>query len=205
MKRCPQCSFIYLDNDECCDLDGAALQHVDDSEIEPVNRPLVRVARAFGLMRSLILAATGLVILVGITSLSLYFSLRRRSAPDTIARIHTQPSTTIPLPTASTTATPLPSPSPTPTRSPSPAPVSTPVAAGRAVISQKPVSTSNDQTGRSGHALIRLTDGTTVRADEVWRTRDGIWYRRSGMVTLIKFNRVKSIEKLGRKQVPGSG
>lgn len=41
--------------------------------------------------------------------------------------------------------------------------------------------------------LILLTSGGKIDADEVWRTRDGVWYRRAGIVTLLKHNRVKAI------------
>jgi hypothetical protein len=43
--------------------------------------------------------------------------------------------------------------------------------------------------------LIRLNNGARIEADEVWRTKEGVWYRRNGVVTLLKANRVKSIEK----------
>jgi hypothetical protein len=38
-----------------------------------------------------------------------------------------------------------------------------------------------------------LTSGGKIDADEVWRTRDGIWYRKNGIVTLLKTGRVKAI------------
>jgi hypothetical protein len=38
-----------------------------------------------------------------------------------------------------------------------------------------------------------LTSGARIDADEVWRTRDGVWYRRNGMVTLLKRTQVKAI------------
>jgi hypothetical protein len=38
-----------------------------------------------------------------------------------------------------------------------------------------------------------LTSGAKIEADEVWRTRDGVWYRRNGMVTLLKRSQVKTI------------
>jgi hypothetical protein len=41
--------------------------------------------------------------------------------------------------------------------------------------------------------VILLTSGGKIDADEVWRTRDGIWYRRNGIVTLLKPGRVKAI------------
>jgi hypothetical protein len=44
-----------------------------------------------------------------------------------------------------------------------------------------------------GKPVIVLTTGARIDADEVWRTRDGVWYRRNGIVTLLKHNRVKAI------------
>ena len=39
--------------------------------------------------------------------------------------------------------------------------------------------------------MIMLTSGGKIEADEVWRTKDGVWYRRNGMVTLLKRGQVK--------------
>jgi hypothetical protein len=41
--------------------------------------------------------------------------------------------------------------------------------------------------------VIVLTTGNKVAADQVWRTKDGVWYRKDGIVTLLKKNRVKAI------------
>jgi hypothetical protein len=46
---------------------------------------------------------------------------------------------------------------------------------------------------QGGKPVIMLTSGGKIEADEVWRTRDGIWYRRNGMVTLLKRGQVKAI------------
>ncbi|HEX5890220.1 MAG TPA: hypothetical protein VFY61_16045 [Pyrinomonadaceae bacterium] len=58
-----------------------------------------------------------------------------------------------------------------------------------------PVSTSGPGMGKKlgGKPSILLTSGGKIEADEVWRTRDGVWYRRAGIVTLLKHNRVKAI------------
>jgi hypothetical protein len=48
-------------------------------------------------------------------------------------------------------------------------------------------------TRQGSKPVIVLTSGGKIDADEVWRTRDGVWYRRNGMVTLLKHNQVKSI------------
>jgi hypothetical protein len=59
-------------------------------------------------------------------------------------------------------------------------------------VSSNPVSTGDvAKTGR-GPVTIRLANGSTLQADEVWRTKAGIWYRRKGIVTLLKPNQVRS-------------
>jgi len=58
-----------------------------------------------------------------------------------------------------------------------------------------PVSTSGPGIGtrQGGKPVIMLTSGGKIEADEVWRTKDGVWYRRNGMVTLLKRGQVKTI------------
>jgi hypothetical protein len=48
-------------------------------------------------------------------------------------------------------------------------------------------------TRRGGKPVIILTTGGKIEADEVWRTRDGYWYRKNGIVTLLKPARVKAV------------
>lgn len=63
----------------------------------------------------------------------------------------------------------------------------------RARASSNPVSTGDVAKSGGGPVTIRLADGSTLEADEVWRTRAGIWYRRKGIVTFIKPNRVRAM------------
>ena len=84
--------------------------------------------------------------------------------------------------------------SPSPEPSPSPTPIASPAQSPRLALSSSPVSTGGKET-RRGPVTIRLTNGTSVEADEVWETREGIWYRHRGVVTLLERDQVKSIEK----------
>jgi hypothetical protein len=85
--------------------------------------------------------------------------------------------------------------------SPSPSPSATPkvlsdrIATSHSSATAAPVSTSGPGMGKKlgGKPVILLTSGGKIDADEVWRTRDGVWYRRAGIVTLLKPGRVKSI------------
>lgn len=188
MKRCPQCLFLYPDSDEHCDFDKTLLEVVDDAEIEAATRPPRPKRRVLP-----IVAAVGLLLVVFV--FAIYYAVSRQTqkaaaAPQTS-------STPVPI------ATPQPAlPSPSPTVSPSPSPTPSPKApvngtqsAAHTRASTDPVSTSGPGMGnrQGGKPVIMLTSGGKIEADEVWRTKDGVWYRRNGMVTLLKRGQVKSI------------
>ncbi len=196
MKRCPQCSFIYLDSDEHCDLDGTFLQLVDGSDIDqtPIHREDSHVFSVFTSKRLLTATLISVVLVVGLATVMFYLATRAESVSQTAEIAPLAIGSTTPPAIPTTFTSPLPSVS----RSPSVAPAETTPGSSRALVSQKPVSTSASDTTKT-HALIRLTSGVTIQADEVWRTREGIWYRKSGMVTLIKSNEVKAIEKAPAK------
>ena len=191
MKRCPQCLFLYPESDEKCDFDQTPLEVIDDVEIERATNPLpplkprrraVPVAIAIGLLLSAVIFA-------------IYYGLNKRTpttsaAPQTSTT--TEPSAT-PSPTPLPSPSPVISPSPSPSRSPKTSSNGTATAHTRA--STDPVSTSGPGMGtrQGAKSVIVLTSGGKIDADEVWRTRDGIWYRRNGMVTLLKRSQVKSI------------
>jgi hypothetical protein len=190
MKRCPQCQFIYLDTDSVCDFDGAQLVSVSESElgVRDTNSP---VRNSF---KTLIIVFGSLLVLLILGTSGLYMIRAKRRAPlapSPSAETTVSTAGAIPAPTADQTVLAQPTAEPknsvvaNPTRSP---------AVASSIISKKPVSTGSHDDVRSG-ATILLTNGTRIEADEVWHTREGIWYRRRGMVTLLKPNKVKSIQK----------
>jgi hypothetical protein len=186
MKRCPQCLFLYPESDEKCDFDQTPLEVVDDAEIERATSPLKPRRRALP-----VAVAVGL--LLALVVFAIYYGLNKRT-PTTSAA--TQTSVTV-EPSPIPSATPAPSPPPTVSPSPSPSPKtsSNGVATAHTRASTDPVSTSGPGMGtrQGSKPVIVLTSGGKIDADEVWRTRDGVWYRRNGMVTLLKHNQVKSI------------
>jgi len=101
-------------------------------------------------------------------------------------------------PSPSDSASPSPEPSPSPSGSPSPSPATQEPAP--LLVSSGMVSTGGDEKAGRGPFVIRLTNGNNIEADEVWQTDDGIWYRRSGVATLLNRNDVKAIEKADEKK-----
>jgi hypothetical protein len=184
MKRCPQCLFIYPESDQRCDFDQTPLVAFNESEIEPASKP-----RGNRLKPVLITAA---VVVLGFVAF-LFFGLNRNRDNEEA------PASTVPVAVAQPAAE-LPSPSPSPSVSPSPSPSPSPkpsprIATSHTTSSVDPVSTSGPGIGtrRGSKPTILLTSGGKIDADQVWRTRDGVWYRKNGIVTLLKPGRVKAI------------
>ena len=187
MKRCPQCLFLYPESDERCDFDNTPLEVVDEAEIEAATG-----SKKPGRRRVVPLAAVGLML--GVLVFAIYYSvsqLGRKTSAATQA-----PATVAPAAPAEAAAT-IPSPSPEVSPSPSPSPKSSPAAISTSHTRStlEPISTSGPGIGKrqGGKPVIMLTSGGRIDADEVWRTRDGVWYRRNGMVTLLKRGQVKAI------------
>lgn len=185
MKRCPHCLFLYPDTDERCDFDQTPLEAVDDSTVAAATRPKKRS----GL---LIPAVIGLILIV--FGVAIYFAVNHQIKKAVVAA-ETQ---SVPEPSPSPSAMPSPSPesSPSPSLSPSPSPkTAATVATAHSRATSDPVSTSGPGMGtrQGGKPVIMLASGGKIEADEAWRTKDGVWYRRNGIVTLLKTNQVKAI------------
>ena len=188
MKRCPQCLFLFPDSDSKCDFDQTPLEHVDDSAIETASRKpkrrVVPIAAAVGLIFSVLVFA-------------IYYGLSRqqqKASAATETPVAVEPVATPPA-TPSPSAEVSPSPSPSPSISPSPRSSPEKISTAHTRATSDPVSTSGPGMGnrQGGKPVIMLTSGGKIEADEVWRTKDGVWYRRNGMVTLLKRGQVKTI------------
>jgi hypothetical protein len=199
MKRCPKCKFIYLDTDDLCDLDGTPLVHVTDAEVDAVTGgQSVKTKAPKRILRALAITAIAGVALAVILFVVYYAATRTRQQGEKAPGQSRSELTITRLPAPQQE----PSAEPTPLSSPSldntsVASKSTPLSHSsyqRPSVSSNPVSTGVDEGAKTG-SVIQLANGARIEADEVWRTKEGFWYRRNGIVTFIKANRVKAIEK----------
>ena len=198
MKRCPQCKFIYLDTDDLCDLDGTPLVHVTDAEVDAVaGGQSVKAKTPKRNWRALAITAIASLALAVILFVVYYAATRTRQQPAKVQEQSQNELTAVPQPTPkqapSTEPTPLSSPS-LETSSAAKSSPSSHSSSQRPSVSSDPVSTGVNEGAKTG-SVIRLTNGARIEADEVWRTKEGFWYRRNGIVTIIKANQVKAIEK----------
>ncbi len=228
MKRCPECDSSFPDTDQFCELDGTTLV-ADYSDSNPdVSVPLadlgpqsgspVGVVGAGGYQVSRdgplrqnwkILTITAVAgVTIGMVLFVVYQRITREipgqssNEPLSNEAVTQQQIPLLPLrPSPSVSASQSPEPSPSPSAMPSPA---VQAESARVPLSSSPVSTGGDEKTRRGQVTIRLTNGTSVEADEVWETGEGIWYRRRGVVTLLERDQVKAIERAIEKASPAA-
>jgi hypothetical protein len=205
MKRCPQCQFIYLNSDERCDFDQTLLVSIDDETVEaairtnsskvssPETVPPVTLKPPAKKLIPILVAALLFILSLGLLGVYLIIKMRSSSngAVNQITAV-TLPSGEKPQ-AAPTVRPPIVESTPEPT--PKVAATTTRNTNSRAAMSNGPVSTSGvSNNGKtSGKPIILLTTGGRIEADQVWRAKEGIWYRRDGIVTLLKRERVRTI------------
>ena len=99
MKRCPQCEFIYEDDQSLCDMDGVLL--VFDSRKLPNLHSLQTVPGKTPPKRNRAVPAFATLILALVLGLVYYVSVQRRATQDSyIPPVPTTASTLIPAPVA---------------------------------------------------------------------------------------------------------
>ena len=198
MKRCPHCQFIYNNSDETCDFDRTPLVSVDDETIEAEIRTdssQINSRSSKGRWLKVVPVVVSVVLLIiNLGMVGVYLLSRVLPNQTTTNQI-----AALPLPglqqsqsaPVATTVVAESTPEPTPKAAPSPVRTNS----VKSAVSTGPVSTGSvTNNGKAeGKPVILLTTGGRIEADQVWRAREGVWYRRDGVVTLLKKERVRAI------------
>jgi len=194
MKVCLKCNSQFPDTERFCELDGNPL--VSGEDLAAIGDRRGVAPRPKTSNRALIAVALGGLVLGALLFLA-YLAMTRRtdnsneSTPTSPVAQQQIPSRPMPpIPEASVSPSAEPSASPSMEPSPSPQASATPIQ-----LSSNPISTANAR-GQSGPVIIRLNTGVTIEADEAWQTGEGIWYRKSSVLTLLDPKDVKAIEKV---------
>jgi hypothetical protein len=203
MKRCPECYHVYDDQERFCETDGHEL--LADPAVAPKAEVVVNAASARPVWWPA--AALGIVIGVvfgaGIFAAALLFSTHENEHPAANAapEVHQQALPNRAVATANAVHTPEPEASPSPSAeqqaetAPSPA-ANTENKTASVQLNQGPISTG-EKDAREGQSkvqtVIEMTDGSTLDVDAAWEDKQGIWYRRSGLVSFVDSSRVKAI------------
>lgn len=217
MKLCPQCAFIYENDQSVCDMDGRELVPTAPLVPEPKPTPPTRLTISLAATsESLAAVSTSkgspgllilLVVLAILLSVVVFVQVRRsrsshaiqspRHAPSAAPDNTPQPSQPSPADLVSATSLAATTRLEESPESAQESPLTNPVlpSATRARLAISPVS-AGAPSGNSRSVILRLTNGATIKADEVWEKKDGIWYRQGGMVTFLKRSRVRAVERI---------
>lgn len=226
MKLCPECDFIYEDNQSFCDMDGKELIQRPAPEpprsrftipVPPADQPAGRRSSGMAVAAVVVFALAALIV-------SVYVARTRQTrarhavpgpqssqALDQPAQSRAQSADLAQPQAASATDQNAVAEANGPT-SPSLAnqssevtPDSSRTALAHSRLTAGPVSASAATPNSHGSVLVRLTNGATIRADEAWEKREGVWYRQAGMVTFLKRSRVRSIERVASQPSAAAG
>ena len=193
MKRCPQCEFVYEDDTNACEMDGSSLIHC--SQILPPLENVIGAPAAVGprqswhwsQWRTIAFPTLAAAILLAVLFVTYYVVAQRspngqpmRSRTDAIAMAPTAAGDIPSAPTSAETSSTSQPPGTDEVTPPSP----TDKSLVPARLNAGPVSAA----GGTGHGpvIIRFANGRSIKADEAWERKEGIWYRQGGVVTFLK-------------------
>jgi len=208
MKQCPECNEVFDNQKAFCDMDGAELVKLTDSPraISETNAPTGSTPMwVTGVIGGLI----GIIICV-----LLYIAFLAPTRQTALQQDHQNNQNTEVVPPKSNqvvVAPPQLPPSETasPTESASPAdaeasPAASPATAAAtplpAVVNRGPIATGGKDGATAEHAIIKMKDGSTLEADAAWEDKQGVWFRRSNVVSFVDKSRVESIIEVPQKR-----
>lgn len=203
MKLCPQCDEQFDDRQAFCDQDGAALVDHTDAVREALQQAQVRQSSNVWITGT-IGGFIGVIICVLLYGAFLAGTSNDATDGPTTRTSQTQEPATpraqlAAAPAAQNTPVAEEEPSPEEEASPSPSPAET-VAPAPPPLNTGPIATGTKQARESEKAIIRMKDGSSVEADAAWEDAQGIWYRRSGLVSFVEKSRVEAITDPPQRQ-----
>lgn len=206
MKRCPQCYEAYEDGARFCETDGRELlaDPVIYTESQAVT-PAPSAAAPVWLPAAALGVLLGIGIGAGVFAVMTFSSGSSADEPQVVREA---PSVREAVPPSSRPMVAEAAPVAEPQESPSPELKEEAEAAASpqssedkksdvAQFNQGPISTGQKAKAGESEAglqtVIEMQDGSTLDVDAAWEDKQGIWYRRSGLVSFVESSRVKAI------------
>lgn len=210
MKHCPRCQSRFRDELVFCDIDGTPLV---DGLGAPQTTPAIPVRMKSGSATPAGVSAL-IGILIGIVLCALvylaFLAPRLNPSESSNQALESTATATAPAPLNQRSAEPLPAPSPLVEESPSPeaadasteaSPAAANETSAKIAVNSGPISTGTTKVSE-GRTLITMKDGSSVEADAAWEDAEGIWYRRSGLVSFVERAKVEKISELSTRNSP---
>jgi len=210
MKQCPVCKETFDDQKAFCDMDGSELVDQTDSLRAALSQanPAASSASASAWVTGTIGGLIGIIICVLLYMLFVGPSQQKSLEEERRANETKETTTVKPSQVALAPTNQIPVITPSPAETASPAEVASPSPAAPAAatpppaaLNNGPIATGTKEAAKSEHAIIKMKDGSTVEADAAWEDAQGVWFRRSGLVSFVEKSRVEAITE-PRKPAP---
>ena len=212
MMRCPQCYKVFDEGERFCEADGQEL--LADPTLVPQSQVVAAQPPPAAGPNWLPATALGVLIGIGIGG-GVFAAITLSGSTDNEPQaVRESNEVREKAPTSLRATVANPAPTAEPEESPSPeaeeeaeAEASPqPTAENKAVaeFNRGPISTGQkikpNETEAGLQTVIEMNDGSTLDVDAAWEDKQGIWYRRSGLVSFVESSRVKAIT--ARKGAP---
>jgi hypothetical protein len=206
MKQCPECNEVFDNLKAYCDMDGSVLVKLTDSPraISQTNTGGATPVWMTGVIGGLIGIIVCVLLYIAFLAPNRETTQQDRrnnqnteTAPPKSNQVAVVPSHQLP---PSETASPTESPAEV-EASPAVSPVA-PVANGPtpAALNTGPIATGGKSIQTGNRAIIKMKDGSSLEADAAWEDAQGIWFRRSGVVSFLEKSRVEAITEPPQKR-----
>ncbi len=207
MKQCPECNEVFDNLKAFCDLDGSVLEKVTDSP-RAVGQTNAPAAAGSVWVTGVIGGLIGIIVCV---LLYIAFLAPNRdtaqqdhrdnqnteTAPPKSNQVAVVPRTQVPAETAS----PVESETPADAQaSPAASPAAAAATPTPAPLNDGPIAVGGKYRSTGERAIIKMKDGSSLEADAAWEDAQGIWFRRSGVVSFLDKSRVEAITEPPQKR-----
>lgn len=208
MKQCPECNEVFDNQKAFCDMDGAELVKLTDSpraisETQPPSGPTpVWVTGVIGGLIGIIVCVLLYIVFLAPSRTALQDRQNNQNtetAPSNPNQIAVAPPNQMrPSETASPTETESPAEAEaSPEASPETPAAATPTPA---VVNHGPIATGGKSPAEGERTIIKMKDGSSLEADAAWEDKQGIWFRRSGVVSFLDRSKVEAITEVSPKR-----
>ena len=207
MKQCPECNEVFDNQKAFCDMDGAELVRLTDSP-RAISQTNASAGAGSVWVTGVIGGLIGIIVCV-----MLYLAFLAPSRESVQQDHRNQNTETAPpksnqvavvpagqLPPSETTASPTESESPAEAEASPAASPAAPAAPPPAALNNGPIATGGKYVSTGERAIIKMKDGSSLEADAAWEDAQGIWFRRSGVVSFLDRSRVEAITEPPQKR-----
>jgi len=208
MKQCPECNEVFDNQKAFCDMDGAELVRLTDSP-RTISQSNASAGAGSIWVTGVIGGLIGIIVCV-LLYLAFLAPGRESAQQDRRNNQNTETAPTksnqvavVPtsqLPPSDTAASPTESASPAEAEASPVASPAAPAAPPPAALNNGPIATGSKNVANGEHAIIKMKDGSSLEADAAWEDAQGIWFRRSGVVSFLDRSRVEAITEPPQKR-----